>query len=64
MVHCGEQVSPVTFAFSKEKIKKTIKRETKIAKIMTKHDILVKKVMGGRTRSVNFVGVVSKILMT
>lgn len=31
---------------------------------MTKLDILVKKVMGGRTRSVNFVGVVSKILMT
>uniref|UniRef100_M1AX07 Integrase core domain containing protein n=1 Tax=Solanum tuberosum TaxID=4113 RepID=M1AX07_SOLTU len=52
-----DQVSPLTYKLSKEKIDKDNERDQNMAKIMTQLDILSKNVMGAGARGVNAEGV-------
>ncbi|KAK4724061.1 hypothetical protein R3W88_026840 [Solanum pinnatisectum] len=52
-----DQVSPLTFRMSKDKIEKDQERDQNMAKIETQLDLLMKNVMGSGLKSVNVVGV-------
>ncbi|KAK4733655.1 hypothetical protein R3W88_007916 [Solanum pinnatisectum] len=52
-----DQVSPITFRMTKEKIEKDQEIDQNMAKMMTQLDILSKNVMGSGLNSVNVVGI-------
>uniref|UniRef100_M1DHC5 Integrase core domain containing protein n=1 Tax=Solanum tuberosum TaxID=4113 RepID=M1DHC5_SOLTU len=52
-----DQVSPLNFRMTKEKIEKDQEKDLNMAKMMTQLDILSKNVMGVGINSVNVVGV-------
>uniref|UniRef100_M1D8H5 Integrase core domain containing protein n=1 Tax=Solanum tuberosum TaxID=4113 RepID=M1D8H5_SOLTU len=52
-----DQVSPLTFRMTKEKIEKDQERDRNMAKMMTQLDILSKNVMGSGLKSVNIFGI-------